>query len=78
VVTTRPDNPHALTAEQLAAEVRRHTPNVVAIEDRAQALDEARRLMGPDDVLVVTGSFYMVGEARERLLRRKPATQARR
>ena len=78
VVTTRPDNPHALTAEQLADEVRRHTPNVVAIEDRAQALDEARRLTGPDDVLVVTGSFYMVGEARERLLRRKPATQARR
>ncbi|HLN12425.1 MAG TPA: folylpolyglutamate synthase/dihydrofolate synthase family protein [bacterium] len=78
VVTTRPDNPHALTAEQLAAEIRRHTPHVVAIEDRAQALDEARRLTGPDDVLVVTGSFYMVGEARERLLRRKPATQARR
>jgi len=78
VVTTRPDNPHALTAVQLADEVRRHTPNVVAIEDRALALAEARRLTAPDDVLVVTGSFYMVGEARERLLQRKPATPARR
>jgi dihydrofolate synthase/folylpolyglutamate synthase len=78
VVTTRPDNPHALPAEDLAAEVRRHTPNVVAIEDRALALAEARRRTGPDDVLVITGSFYMVGEVRERLLHRKPATQARR
>ena len=68
VVTTRPDNPHALTAEDLAAEVRRHTPSVVAIEDRALALAEARRLTGPDDVLVITGSFYMVGEVRARLL----------
>ena len=78
VVTTRPDNPHALTAEDLAAEVRRHTPSVVAIEDRGLALAEARRLTGPDDVLVITGSFYMVGEVRARLLHRKPATQARR
>lgn len=78
VVTTRPDNPHALTADQLAAEVRHHTPNVIAIDDRVQALDEAQRLTGPDDVLVVTGSFYMVGEVRERLIQRKLATQARR
>jgi len=78
VVTTRPDNPHALSAAELAEEVRRHTPNVLAIEDRDQALAEAQRLTGPDDVLVVTGSFYLVGELRERLLQRKPEEPARR
>jgi len=78
VVTTRPDNPHALSAAELAEEVRRHTPNALAIEDRDLALAEARRLTGPDDVLVVTGSFYLVGELRERLLQRKPEEPARR
>jgi len=77
-VTTRPDNPHALPAADLADEVRRYTPNVVAIEDWRLALAEARRLARPEDVLVVTGSFYFVGEARERLLRRKAAAPARR
>jgi len=78
IVTTRPDNPHALSAADLADEVRRHTPNVLAIDDWRLALAEAQRLAGPEDVLVVTGSFYFVGEARERLLRRKAATAARR
>jgi dihydrofolate synthase/folylpolyglutamate synthase len=78
VVTTRPDNPHALPAADLADEVRRYTTDVVAIDDWRPALAEARRRTGPDDVLVITGSFYFVGEAREELLRRKPAAPARR
>ncbi len=78
VVTTRPDNPHALPAADLADEVRRYTADVVAIDDWRPALAEAQRRTGPDDVLVITGSFYFVGEAREELLRRKPAAPARR
>jgi dihydrofolate synthase/folylpolyglutamate synthase len=78
IVTTRPENPHALSAAELAAEVRRYTRNVVAIDDWRLALGEARRLTRPDDVLVVTGSFYFVGEARERLLRRRAVAPARR
>jgi dihydrofolate synthase/folylpolyglutamate synthase len=69
VVTTTPDNPHALPAEDLAAEVRRFTPHVEAVDDRRAAVARARRLAGPEDVLVVTGSFYFVGEARTQLLR---------
>ena len=78
VITTTPDNPHALPADALAAEVRRYTPRVDAVPDRRDAVEAARRLTGPGDVLVITGSFYLVGEAREWLRRRKPAASARR
>jgi dihydrofolate synthase/folylpolyglutamate synthase len=78
VVTTTPDNPHALSAEALAEEVRRYTPRVAAIGDRRRAVEHARALAGPEDVLVVTGSFYLVGEARRWLIQRKPRTPARR
>lgn len=77
-VTTTPDNPHALPAAALADEVRRYTPHVVAIDDRRRAVAHALTLAGPDDVLVVTGSFYLVGEAREWLTRRRPQGPARR
>ncbi len=77
VVTTTPDNPHALPAEELAAEVRRYTPHVEAVDDRRAAVARARQLTGPDDVLVVTGSFYFVGEARAWLLRRRAFEPAR-
>jgi len=77
VVTTTPDNPHALAAADLAAEVRRYTPHVEAVDDRRAAVARARRLTGPDDVLVVTGSFYFVGEARGWLLRRSAFEPAR-
>jgi dihydrofolate synthase / folylpolyglutamate synthase len=74
VVTTTPDNPHALPAAELAAEVRRYTPHVEAVDDRREAVERARRLVGPDDVLLVTGSFYFVGEARAQLLRQRRAS----
>ena len=77
VVTTTPHNPHALPAADLAAEVRPYTPRVEAIENRRAAVARARALTGPDDVLVVTGSFYFVGEARGWLVRRSAFEPAR-
>lgn len=86
IVTTTPDNPHALPAELLAVEVRRYASRVLVIGDRREAVERGRALTGPNDVLVITGSFYLVGEAREWLRRkkapvshrRKPAASARR
>ncbi len=78
VITTTPHNPHALPAAALAEEVRRYTPHVEPVEDRRAAIERALAMTGPEDVLVVTGSFYLVGEAREWLVRRKPAAAARR
>ena len=78
IVTTTPDNPHALAADLLAAEVRPYTSAVLVVPDRREAVERGRALAGPEDVLVITGSFYLVGEAREWLRRRKPAASARR
>jgi dihydrofolate synthase/folylpolyglutamate synthase len=80
IVTTTPDNPHALPASALADEVRRYTAQVVALPDRREAVERGRALAGPDDVLVITGSFYLVGQAREwlRPRRRKAPQPARR
>ncbi|HEX9247373.1 MAG TPA: folylpolyglutamate synthase/dihydrofolate synthase family protein [bacterium] len=77
VVTTTPHNPHALSADALAEEVRTYAPTVIAVPDRRQAVERAQALAGPEDVLVITGSFYLVGEAREWLRRRKAETPAR-
>ncbi len=73
IVTTTPDNPHALAADLLAAEVRRYAATVLVVPDRREAVERGQALAGPDDVLVITGSFYLVGEAREWLRRRKAA-----
>ncbi len=78
VITTTPDNPHALPAADLAEEARQYTPRVIAVPDRRDAIERARALTGPDDVLIVTGSFYLVGMAREWLVHRKPVMAARR
>lgn len=78
VITTTPDNPHALPAEELAVEVRRYTAHVTAVPDRYLAVERGRALAGPNDVLLITGSFYLVGEAREWLRRRKAVAPARR
>jgi dihydrofolate synthase / folylpolyglutamate synthase len=78
IVTTTPDNPHALAADLLAAEVRRYATSVLVVPDRREAVERARMLAGPDDVLVITGSFYLVGEAREWLRRRRPSPPVRR
>lgn len=78
VVTTTPDNPHALPADALAEVVRPYAPRVEVVPDRREAVARGAALAGPEDVLVVTGSFYLVGEAREWLIRRKPLAPARR
>lgn len=77
VVTTTPHNPHALSADALAEEVRKYAPTVIAVPDLLPAVEGAQALAAPEDVLVITGSFYLVGEAREWLRRRKPAAPAR-
>lgn len=64
VVVTRPLSPRAGTWEEVAAFARRHTREVYLEQEIAAALAKARALAEPPDLILVTGSFYMVGEAR--------------
>lgn len=69
VFVTTPQHAKPLAAAVLADEVRRYTKHVEVIEDRRAAVDRAIELAGDDGVVVITGSFFLVGEVRERLHR---------
>lgn len=68
VVVTRPNSPRAGDWQAMAEEARRYAPSVVVIEDIGAAVEQALGLAGPQDLVVITGSLYMVAEAREMLV----------
>jgi len=61
VVTTTPLNERCLSAERLAEEFEGAGTEALWRDDIGEALDLGRGLA--DDLLVVTGSFFIVGEA---------------
>jgi len=69
LVLTHADHPRALDVESLAAEARAVGFNgpVEQIPAVAGALEQARLLAGPAGVVVLTGSLFVVGEARNAL-----------
>ncbi|MBE0449239.1 MAG: bifunctional folylpolyglutamate synthase/dihydrofolate synthase [Clostridia bacterium] len=70
VITTAPDNPRALHANDLAQRIV-SVPVIGAFENIEKAVDFGLQTMGKvekDTLLVVFGSLYMVGAARKRIL----------
>ncbi|HBY60879.1 MAG TPA: hypothetical protein DEH78_13735 [Solibacterales bacterium] len=65
VIATRPDQTRALEPEAIAAQA--HQP-VQAVASVREAFAMVERLASPEDVVFVTGSLYLVGEARALLL----------
>jgi dihydrofolate synthase/folylpolyglutamate synthase len=63
VIATRPDNPRAALPEEIQQAGSRTGAEIEAVADVAVALQRARDAAGPESVLVVTGSIYLVGEA---------------
>lgn len=70
VIVTRPDSPRAVNWEQRADLARRYYPEVVAIEKIEEAVDAGLNRLKPDEVLIVTGSFYVLDRARRHLLKK--------
>jgi dihydrofolate synthase/folylpolyglutamate synthase len=68
VVTTRSDNPRALPPAGLASVASRFIGDAVPCDDPDAALAEARRRAGPDGLVVVCGSMFLVGMLRARVL----------
>ena len=62
VIATAADNPRALPAERVAEEARRCTGNVESVTPVPQAVARALAIAGEEDVICVTGSFYVIGE----------------
>jgi dihydrofolate synthase/folylpolyglutamate synthase len=63
VVLTHADNPRAATPEEIREAASRTTTDIEDAADVASALRHAGELAKPEDVIVVTGSIYVVGEA---------------
>uniref|UniRef100_A0A7C5AKC7 Dihydrofolate synthase/folylpolyglutamate synthase n=1 Tax=Desulfobacca acetoxidans TaxID=60893 RepID=A0A7C5AKC7_9BACT len=69
VIFTRPRYFRAARVEDLARQATTFQGKVLLEPDVGQALHRARNLAGPQDQIVVTGSLYTVGEAKEYLER---------
>jgi dihydrofolate synthase/folylpolyglutamate synthase len=72
IVACAPDSPRALSAEVVAEAARALGFAVVVADSVVGAVEEGRRLVTPDGLLVVTGSLYVVADARDLLLEMVP------
>jgi dihydrofolate synthase/folylpolyglutamate synthase len=70
IIVTKPDSPRAGDWRAVArlAEKYLNPARVHAIEAPAEAVEEGLKRMGPDDLLCVTGSLYMISVVRKHLL----------
>jgi dihydrofolate synthase/folylpolyglutamate synthase len=63
VLATHADNPRSATPEEIREAAARVSAEIEDAPDVSIALERARVLAGPQGVLVITGSIYVVGEA---------------
>jgi len=69
VIITRPNSPRAGNWEQLADEARRYVTHVETVEDIDAAVKAGLAVARKGDLVCITGSLYMVADARETVLR---------
>ncbi len=63
VIAARPGNPRSASPEEIQQAGSRTGTEIEPVAEVAAALERARESAGPDTVVVVTGSIYLVGEA---------------
>jgi len=63
VIATRPENPRSASAEEIQQAGSRTGAEIEVVAEIGAALERARAGSGPETVIVVTGSIYLVGEA---------------
>ena len=67
-VITKPNSPRAGDWQQLAEEIRPLVPEVRVVEEIKAAVTQGVEAAGSGGLVCITGSFYMVAEAREYLV----------
>jgi dihydrofolate synthase/folylpolyglutamate synthase len=68
VICCTPPSPRGIPAEETAAAARElECGQVLVVPDVARACDSAVQRATADDAVLVTGSLYVVGEARRHL-----------
>jgi dihydrofolate synthase / folylpolyglutamate synthase len=65
VIFTQPQYFRAATTGDLARRAQPYGLEIIQVPQVAAAVRQAQSLAGPDDRIVITGSLYTVGEAKE-------------
>ena len=65
VIVTKPNNPRAGVWQTMAEEVRKYVPEVYLEENIHEAVKLSLKLACSEDLVCITGSLYMVANARE-------------
>jgi dihydrofolate synthase/folylpolyglutamate synthase len=68
VVVTAPANARAMAPQEVIRQAAPH-PDIRAASNVAAALEMARSQAGPDSAIVISGSLFLVGEARALLVK---------
>lgn len=63
VIATRPGNPRSASPEEIQQAASRTGAEIETVSEVEPALARAREVAGPEAVIVLTGSIYLVGEA---------------
>ena len=64
VITVTPHSERAELSEKLKVQVEKYTTNCESVEDYGEAYKKALSYCQQDDLLLVCGSLYMVGDMR--------------
>ena len=64
VITTTPDNDRAINCETLREKISKYVDDVVAISNIEDAVNYTLRNAKEDDVIISSGSLYMIGTVR--------------
>ncbi len=66
LILTRTGNPREAEPEQMSVIVKRFFhKNLMVIEDIDEALEEAKKIAEKDDLICITGSFFLAGKVKE-------------
>ncbi len=67
-ICVTPDNPRAMSGEELAAIAKKYCNNIIVVESPKKAVKVAETMINDKDALCVVGSLYLAGEVRETML----------
>lgn len=68
VITTTPNNPRAMDAQNLREKVRKYNTEVICKKNIKEAVEFGLEISNENDVIISAGSLYMIGEIRTLIL----------
>lgn len=73
IIFTTPENPRARPAKEIVEFVPKdiYKENIYVIDEIPNALEKARELAGNKNLILITGSLYLIGEVKAHLRNRK-------